>query len=193
MWSAWWINIKNIKQLLRVNLIWVCRYTNKIQFLPDSTTIIIILRMGQLNGTLKLTIIICSWVWISWLRIPASITCRRKTASYFWVKVNNSTLYPLGKFYVGGLPCQQSSSYFGAHVHNLFHAHIHHDHNVHHTPLHGLCIFQIISSLHSCLYLHSYQLNLLQHFFPLLIHHHCLYHCLLLWKHRNYVQIGRAS
>ena len=77
----------------------------------------------------------------------------------------------------GDLPHQYFSYSLGAHDHNLLHAH---DHHIHHTPLHGLCVCRLLSTLRSRSYLHLHHLTLFLNFLSLLLHHHCLHHGLLL-------------
>ena len=51
---------------IRINIIWDRRCNINIQLILYGTAISIILRRDHINSSLKITIIICIWGYISW-------------------------------------------------------------------------------------------------------------------------------
>ena len=149
--------------------------TKTIWFLPYVITISIILTRGQLNGTLQLPSSSASEASSSGEVSLIGSLAAGKTVSDVWAMVNKSEFSPNAYVMQGGIPHQQCSSPMGANSHDLLHTH-HHD--THHAPLHGLCVWRLLSYLRSRShsYIHSHHLPLLLHFHPLLLHCHCLQH-----------------
>ena len=84
IWILRCINNNTLEHLLHVNIIYGCRRKKMIQFLRDSTMIIISLSRGHPNVTLQqnwCTRITCRWGCVSYGRINSSTTCGRNHIS----------------------------------------------------------------------------------------------------------------
>ena len=181
IWSVQCIKNNTLEQFLQIYIIRDCIHINTIKLLPYGTTISIVIRRGKLNGPLKLSIIICIWGWIIWWIIHASHTCIWTNWTSCLIQNKQLRVIPPPWMIYRSISFTNSAplSWYPM-INPPPQTKYHHVHNVHHYPLYGFCIFRILSSLISWSHFYSHHLPILLHLLPLILHHHCLHHRLLL-------------